>query len=170
MKQVIIFEAEDGTRFNTEPGCLQYEAILAKVTAALDGLWHPGADNHLFNTGRQPVAHQPGTRERLWASLLPIFKEAMPARRVRDDGEFLQWLSSYFFENPSAWPCLRMAHNRLMSIDKRDREWCNEATRMESDGWRADFWDEQEAVVLNATGTALSDATAYIAHVKPRPL
>jgi len=145
MKKVIIFEAEDGTRFNTEPGCLQYEAILAKVTAALYGLWHPGGDKHTFNCGRQAIEHPKGTRSRLVASLLPIFREAIPPRRALDDGEFLQWLSAWFSENPSAWPCLQMAHKRLMSIDMRDREWCNDVARMESDGWRADFWDEQYA-------------------------
>lgn len=128
MKKITIFEAEDGTRFNTEEGCLKYEAILAKVTAALEGVWHPGADNHMFNTGRLSVEHPPGTRERLLASLLPIFRDAIRPSRLLDDDEYLQWLFSWLFNNPSAWPCLRMAHKRLMSMDDADREWCDPVT------------------------------------------
>ena len=80
MKKITIFEASDGTRFNTEEGCLIYEAILAQVTAALEGIWHPGADNDMFNTGRLSVEHPPGTRERLLASLLPnsVFRIPSP--------------------------------------------------------------------------------------------
>ena len=129
MKKIVIFEDEDATHFNSEAGCLKYEAVLTKVTAALGGVWHPGYDNSLFYSGRQPFYHPKGTRERLAASLVPIFREAIRAPfEQMPDVEYLDWLSSYFYGHVGAWPCIRKAHHRLMSIDYIDREWCDPAT------------------------------------------
>lgn len=124
MKKVTIYEAEDGARFNTESGCLEYEKILNQVSSILDTVWHPGADNHLFNMGRMPVQQATGSRQMLIDALLPI----MQANIKGPQNDYLEWFFSYTFSNPSAYPCLVKAHRRIMSIDSQDREWCDPET------------------------------------------
>lgn len=118
MKKINRFEAEDGSVFNTEKECENYEELCKKVDKIM--LMFPvlPKDNSCeFANGGGYIQHERSVvekaKEEITALGNKLFKISPPAS--------FGWIGRYF--DDSGKTCLYSAWGRLSNIDNKFREW-----------------------------------------------
>ena len=128
MQQITKFKADDGAEFNTEPACVEYEALCAEVAEVMGTLpAKPDDDGCNFSNGHGYLRHDKATLLRARVSILKIaqrFASSPPwfQQTIDDpDGRHPSWAGRLIDEC-----CPRpvgAAWYRFMCIDKQGREW-----------------------------------------------
>ena len=132
MKQVLIYQASDGARFDSPDECRKYETLLADVQAAMSAL-APKPDTCEFVNGGGFVQHDQASVFRARLALHELAK-AGPLKEWIADQKIIHGKTDYQLavECHPSWQMrmldgacrpLERAYGRLACIDEQFREW-----------------------------------------------
>ena len=125
MKAITKYKANDGTEFETEKQCQEYESLCARVSAVMEA-WpeHPKNDGCSFVNGGGFIQLTKGTFEQVRSNLLDIIAQEIPNQWVeqsKDGTRHPIWVGRLLSDAGSG--PLYSAWLRIQCVDPSFREW-----------------------------------------------
>ena len=126
MKVITKFKAVDGTEFNSENECLEYENLIKKVDNIMKALPPlPKDDGCRFSNGEGFVQHNKTNLRKVQINLLELMKKHIDHKWIQqtiDDENVHPSYVGRLIDDYGIRP-LNKAWYRFMCIDKLGREW-----------------------------------------------
>lgn len=126
MKQIIKFKADDGTEFDSEMSCKEYEVICARVEAIVCELPpRPNLPHCHYENGGGYLQHDPVAFKQVRYRLLELANELSPhhwfVEAMNDENVHPSYPARLIGEMP--YRALDKAWSRIYCTDKQFREW-----------------------------------------------
>lgn len=122
MKEITLYQARDGHRFDKRSDCANHEWLLDKIDA-LSVLLPAIPEGCDFLNGKGYLQHNPEKLEKYRLGLLDLIEKKIDhswVKQTRDKKAHPSYLARLLDESASP---LGNAWNRLLTIDKQGREW-----------------------------------------------
>ena len=118
MKTITRYLAQDGSVFDTEKKCREYESLCKKVKKIMKPLGKLPLDKGCkFANGEGYIQHNPSVIEVAKSQLLALGKEYLHIKEERSFGFAGRCFDDYGVS------AINDAHNRLSCCDENGREW-----------------------------------------------
>lgn len=118
MKQITKYVAIDGTEFNNENECLNYENLIKKVDLIMAELPFPKVDRLDFVNGGGFVQHDKKVLRKVQMNLLEEIKNHI---HIDDENLSMSYVDRLILD--SGISPLKKAWHRFMCVDELAREW-----------------------------------------------